>query len=69
MPELIGLHSFTTENKLKRHENVCKNHDYCYIEMPEEDKKVLKYNHVKNYMKVTFISYANIESRKTETCQ
>ena len=27
------LHSFSTENKIKEHENVCKNHDYCYIEM------------------------------------
>ena len=25
------LHSFRTKNKLKEHENVCKNHDYCYI--------------------------------------
>ena len=25
------LHSFKTENKLKKHENVCKNLDYCYI--------------------------------------
>ena len=25
------LYSFRTENKLKEHENVCKNHDYCYI--------------------------------------
>ena len=24
------LHSFRTENKLKEHENVCQNHDYCY---------------------------------------
>ena len=33
------LHSFRRENKLKTAENVCKNHDYCYIEMP---KKVVK---------------------------
>ena len=26
------LHSFRTKNKLKSHKNVCKNHDYCYIE-------------------------------------
>ena len=23
----------------KKHKNVCKNHDYCYLEMAEEDKK------------------------------
>ena len=31
------LHSFRTENKLKKHKNICKNHDYCYIEMPKEE--------------------------------
>ena len=25
------LHSFRAESKLKEHENVCKNHDYCYM--------------------------------------
>ena len=24
---------------------VYENHDYCYIEMPKEDSKVLEYNH------------------------
>ena len=33
------FHSYTTKNKLKKHENICKNHDYCYVEMPNEDKK------------------------------
>ena len=37
--------SFRTENELKIHENVCKNHDYCHIEMPEKSKNILKYNH------------------------
>ena len=23
------FHSFRTENKLKKHKNVCENHDYC----------------------------------------
>ena len=32
------LHPFRTENKLKTHENVCKNLDYCYIKMTEEGK-------------------------------
>ena len=30
------LYLFRTENKLKEHENVCKNHDYRHIEMPEK---------------------------------
>ena len=28
--------------------------------MPEEDNKVLKYNHGEKYMKVPFISYADL---------
>ena len=27
------------QNKLKKHENVCKNHDYHFIKMPKEDNK------------------------------
>ena len=42
------LHSFRIENKLKSHENICKNHGYCYIKMSEKDKNILKYNHVEN---------------------
>ena len=42
------LHLYRTENKLKKHENVCKNHDYCYVEIPNEDSKILKYNHEKS---------------------
>ena len=39
------LHSFRTANKPKKYGNVCKSHKYCYREMPQEDKSVLKYNH------------------------
>ena len=38
------FHSCSTKDKLKKHENVCKNHDYCYVEIPNEDNKTLKYN-------------------------
>ena len=30
------LHSYSTKNELKKHKSVCKNHDYCFIEMPKE---------------------------------
>ena len=39
------LHSFRTDNALKKHEILCDNHDYCHIEMPTEDNNTLKYNH------------------------
>ena len=56
------LHSFSTENKLKEHENVCKDHDYRHIEMPKKDNKILKYNHGEKSMKVPFIIYSDLES-------
>ena len=37
------LHSFRTDNALKRHERLCDNNDYCHVEMPNKNKK-LKYN-------------------------
>ena len=39
------FHPFRTRNKLKKHKSVCENHDYCYLEIPGEDNKILKYNH------------------------
>ena len=30
------FHSYTTHNKLKKHERVCNNHDYCHVDMPKE---------------------------------
>ena len=30
------LHSFRTENKLKSHEKLCKNKDFCVIVMPSK---------------------------------
>ena len=44
--------SYTTENNLDMHKSVCENHDYCYVEMPEEDNKILKYNHEEKLMSV-----------------
>ena len=35
--------SYRTKNKLKTHERVCDDHDYCYVEMPNEDNNISKY--------------------------
>ena len=56
---LSCFHSFRTENKLKKNRNVCKDHDYCYVEVPKEDNKILKYNYGEKSMKVPFIIYAD----------
>ena len=46
------FHSYSTKYKLKKHKNVCENHDCSYVEMPKEDNKILKYNHGEKPMKV-----------------
>ena len=53
--------SYSTEQKLKKHYKVCKNHGYCHVEMPNEDNKILKYNHGEKFMKFSFIIYAELE--------
>ena len=64
------FHSYCTKDKLKKHENVCENHDYCYVEIPKEDNKILKYNHGNKSMKIQVIIHAGLESllKKISTC-
>ena len=37
------FHSYTTENKLRKHEKRCNDHDFCLLKMPDDDNKILKY--------------------------
>ena len=36
------FHSYRTENKLEKHKKTCENHDCCYVEMPNENNKIIK---------------------------
>ena len=49
------LHSFRTYNILKKHERLCENSDYCYVEMPSEKNKILKYTHDVKSMRIPFV--------------
>ena len=62
--------SYRTESKLKKHKKVSKNDDYCYVEIPEEDNRILKHNHGEKSMKVPITIYADLESllEKMSTC-
>ena len=64
------FNSYSTKENLKKHRNVCQNHDCFYAEMPEKDNKILKYNHGEKSMKAPFIIYADVESllEKMSTC-
>ena len=66
------LYSFRTEteNKLKSHEKVCKNKDFCGILMPSENDKILEFNQYMKSDKMSYIIYTDIESliRKLDGC-
>ena len=64
------FNSDSTKEKLKKHRNLCINHDYCYVETPGKDNKILKYNYGEKSMKAPLIIYADIESllEKINTC-
>ena len=55
---------------LKKHRNVCENHDYCYVEVPKKDNKILKYNQGEKSLNDPFIINGDLESllEKMNTC-
>ena len=55
------LHSFRTDNALKKHERLCDNHDYCLIEMPANDSNTLRYNHEEKSSKAPGAIYVDFE--------
>ena len=54
-------HSYSTEDRLKKHQRLCNHNDYCHTEMPKEDEKILKYNHGEKSLKVSFIIYIDLQ--------
>ena len=62
--------AYSTKTKLEAHKKTCENHDYCHVEMPNEDNKIIKYNQVEKSIKLTFIIYADLEClrEKMSTC-
>ena len=63
--------SHSTKNKLKKHERLCNDYDYCYVEIPNEDSKILKYNHEENSLKAPSIIYSDLKClfEKIHLCQ
>ena len=51
------FHSYTSKRKLKKHERICKDHDFCDLIMSDEYNKILKYNLGERSLKVPFIIY------------
>ena len=65
------FHSYTTENKLRKHKRICENCDFCHLKMPNKSNKTLKYVPGKRSLRVPFIIYADLECllKKINTCQ
>ena len=65
------FHSYSTKEKLEKHEKVCNDHDYCYVETPSDNNKILKYNHGEKLLKALFMIYADLECllEKMHSCQ
>ena len=64
------VHSFRTENKLKSHEKIYKNKDFCGIAMYSEKDNILEFNQYIKSNKTLFIIYNDTESliRKIDGC-
>ena len=55
------LNSYTTQSKLKEHEEISINHNSCHIEMPEWANKILKDNPGEKPLKAKNASFLDLE--------
>ena len=55
------LHSFRTEDMLKRHERICENNNYCEVAMPTNSNKILKYHYGEKSLKTPFLIYTDLK--------
>ena len=56
---LICLHSFRTKEKSNSHEKASKN---CEVVMPNDENKILKYNHSQKLIKIRFVIFDDFET-------
>ena len=68
---LSCLHSFRTDNALRKHERLCNNHKYCNVVMPAKVKNIFTYNHGEKSLKVAHVIYMDLECLfiKTQSSQ
>ena len=64
------LHSYRTKSILKKHEKICKNHDFCNLKMPDAEYNILQSKPGKKSLKNAFVIYVDLECLliKTNTC-
>ena len=59
------FHSYTTDGKLRKHKRISENLDFCYLKMPDENNKFLKYILGKKSLKVPFVIYGDFQKMFT----
>ena len=52
---------FRTKFKLEVRKKMCENHDYCYVQMPNEENKILEYKENQKPKKALFVIYSDFE--------
>ena len=64
------LHSFRTQNRLKEHEILCEDHNYCRPILPFEGKNILQYNSEEKSLKIPDRIYFDLEAQqiKNDSC-
>ena len=65
------FNSYSTENRLKEHEEICNKHDSCRIRMQKQFEKILKYAYGEKSLKAPFAIYLDLECllKKEQSCQ
>ena len=64
------LHSYRMKIKLKKHEKICENHDFCHLKMCDAEYNILQSKPGKKSLKHAFVIYADLECLllKMNTC-
>ena len=55
------LYSHRTKSKLKRHEKICKNHNFSHLKMCDAENNILQSKPGKKSLKHAFVIYADLE--------
>ena len=55
------LNCFMMESKLKIHKKICKNRDFCSVEMLSEKNNILKFSQHEKLDKMPYIIYVDLE--------
>ena len=65
------FHSFGTEKKLESDKKACEKKDFCNVNMPSDDTKILEFNEYQKFDKASFIIYADLDCmiEKTDGCK